>query len=45
MPVMQIVEHSGLRRYAANAAIKRYSETGAFALKPEARGKKAAVEY
>ena len=40
MPVMQIVEHSGLSWYAVNAAIKRYSEAGASALKPEARGKK-----
>ena len=37
---MQIVEHSGLSWYAVNAAIKRYSEAGAAALKPEARGKK-----
>ena len=40
MPVMQIVEHSGLSWYAVNAAIKRYAEAGASALKPEARGKK-----
>jgi len=40
MPVMQIVDHSGLSWYAVNAAIKRYSEAGASALKPEARGKK-----
>lgn len=40
MPVMQIVEHSGFSWYAVNAAIKRYSETGASAPKPDARGKK-----
>src|SRR4030066_1369886 len=40
MPVMQIVEHSGLSWYAVNAAIKRYSEAGVSGLKPEARGKK-----
>lgn len=40
MPVMQIVEHSGLSWYAVNAAIKRYAEAGASGLKPEARGKK-----
>ena len=40
MPVMQIVEHSGLSWYAVNAAIKRYRESGSSALKPEARGKK-----
>jgi transposase len=39
MPVMQIVEHSGLSWYAVNAAIKRYSEAGSSGLKPEARGK------
>lgn len=40
MPVMQIVEHSGLSWYAVNAAIRRYSEAGASALKPDARSKK-----
>ena len=40
MPVMRIVELSGLSWYAVNAAIKRYLEAGASALKPEARGKK-----
>ena len=40
MPVMQIVEHSGLSWYAVNAAISAYSTTGAGALKPAARGKK-----
>ena len=40
MPVMQIVEHSGLSWYAVNAAITRYSTAGAGALKPAARGKK-----
>jgi transposase len=40
MPVMQIVEHSGLSWYAVNAAIKRYQTAGAGALKPAVRGKK-----
>ena len=40
MPVMQIVEHSGLSWYAVNAAISAYSTTGAGGLKPAARGKK-----
>lgn len=40
MPVMQIVEHSGLSWYAVNTAIKRYSAEGLGALKPAARGKK-----
>jgi len=40
MPVMQIVEHSGLSWYAVNAAIKRYAAEGSAALKPAARGKK-----
>ena len=41
MPVMQIVEHSGLSWYAVNAAIRRYLTEGAGALKPAARGRKA----
>lgn len=40
MPVMQIVEHSGLSWSAVNAAITRYSKAGTGALKPAARGKK-----
>ena len=40
MPVMQIVEHSGLSWSAVNAAITAYLTTGAAALKPAARGKK-----
>ncbi|AOU98294.1 IS630 family transposase [Acidihalobacter yilgarnensis] len=40
MPVMRIVEHSGLSWYAVNAAITAYSTAGAVALKPAARGKK-----
>lgn len=40
MPVMQIVEHSGLSWYAVNAAINRYLTAGAGALKPVARGRK-----
>lgn len=40
MPVMQIVEHSGLSWYAVNAAITRYLTDGAGSLKPAARGKK-----
>ena len=40
MPVMQIVEHSGLSWYAVNAAISAYLTAGAAALKPAARGKK-----
>jgi transposase len=40
MPVMQIVEHSGLSWHAVNAAITCYSTVGAAALKPAARGKK-----
>jgi transposase len=40
MPVMQIVEHSGLSWYAVNAAVKRYAAGGASALKPAVRGKK-----
>jgi len=43
MPVMQIVEHSGLSWCAVNAVIKRDSEAGASALKPDARGKKQGV--
>lgn len=41
MPVMQIVEHSGLSWFAVNTAIKLYSEAGASGLKPDARGKKS----
>ena len=41
MPVMQIVEHSGLSWYAVNSAIKRYLAEGAGALKPAVRGRKA----
>jgi hypothetical protein len=41
IPVMQIVEHSGLSWYALNAAIKRYLAEIASALKPAARGRKA----
>lgn len=40
MPVMRIVEHSGLSWYAVNAAIRAYLSAGAAALKPAARGKK-----
>jgi transposase len=40
MPVMQIVEHSGLSWYAVNAAITAYSTAGGEGLKPAARGKK-----
>ncbi len=40
MPVMKIVEHSGLSWYAVNAAIKRYSTEGVAALKPVPRGNK-----
>lgn len=40
MPVMQIVEHSGLSWSAVNAAIKTYSTAGVSALKPASRGKK-----
>ena len=40
MPVMQIVEHSGLSWSAVSAAITAYSRAGAAALKPAARGKK-----
>lgn len=40
MTVMPIVEYSGLRWYAVNAAITAYSTAGAAALKPAARGKK-----
>ena len=40
MPVMQIVEHSGLSWYAVNTAIRRYSEAGASEFKPESRGEK-----
>ena len=40
MPVMQIVEHSGLSWSAVSAAINAYSTAGAAALKPAARGKK-----
>lgn len=41
IPVIQIVEHSGLSWYALNAAIKRYLAEIASALKPAARGRKA----
>lgn len=40
MPVMQIVEHSGLSWSAVNAAITRYLAAGASSLKPAVRGKK-----
>lgn len=40
VPVMQIVERSGLSWYAVNAAIKRYKAEGESALKPEKRGRK-----
>ena len=40
MPVMKIVERSGLSWHAVNAAIKKYSVEGVTALKPVARGKK-----
>jgi transposase len=40
MPVMQIVEYSGLGGSAVNAAITRYPTAAAPALKPAARGKK-----
>lgn len=40
VPVMQIVEQSGLSWHAVKAAIKRYEETGESALKPAARGRK-----
>ena len=40
MPVMQIVEHSGLSWSAVNAASTRYLTAGASSLKPAARGKK-----
>lgn len=40
MPVMQIVEHSGLSWYAVNTAITLYATSGAAALKPAVRGKK-----
>ena len=40
MPVMQIVEHSGLSWYAVNTAITRYTAAGVAALKPAVRGKK-----
>ena len=40
MPVMQIVEHSGLSWYAVNAAINRYKTEGTASLKPAIRGKK-----
>ena len=40
MPVMQIVERSGLSWSAVNAAITRYLTAGASSLKPAARGKK-----
>ena len=40
MPVMQIVEHSGLSWFAVNAAITRYLAAGVGHLKPAARGKK-----
>ena len=40
MPVMQIVEYSGLSWSAVNAAITAYSTAGAAALKPATRGKK-----
>ena len=40
MPVMEIVEHSGLSWFAVNAAITRYAESGSQGLKPAARGRK-----
>jgi len=40
MPVMQIVEHSGLSWYAVNTAITHYLATGSGALMPAARGRK-----
>ena len=40
MPVMQIVEHSGLSWSAVSVAITAYSTAGAAALKPASRGKK-----
>jgi transposase len=40
MPVMQIVEHTGLSWSAVNAAIVAYLSKGAEGLKPGARGKK-----
>ncbi len=40
MPVMQIVEHSGLSWYAVNRAITLYATSGAAALKPGVRGKR-----
>ena len=40
MPVMQIVEHSGLSWYAVNTAITLYATSGAAALKPAVRGKR-----
>ena len=40
MPIMQIVELSGLSWYAVNAAIRCYRTAGTAALKPAARSKK-----
>ena len=40
MPVMRIVEHSGLSGSAVSAAITAYSTAAVAALKPAARGKK-----
>lgn len=44
VPVMQIVEHSGLSWSAVNAAITRYLTVGAGQLKPAARGRKKGSE-
>ena len=41
VPVMQIVERSGLSWYAVNAAITQYRIGGESALRPAARGRKA----
>jgi transposase len=41
MPVMKIVEHSGLSWSAVSAALKRYSAAGASGLKPAVRGRKS----
>jgi transposase len=40
MPVMQIVEHSGLSWCAVNAAIRAYATAGAAALKPACAARK-----
>jgi transposase len=40
VPVMQIVERTGLSWPTVNSAIKRYQEEGEFALMPLARGRK-----